>query len=88
MGVDVVNLGTGESHSVYDLVNGLNRCHRRAPDDRSRPGADPCVRSAVPGRRPGQDAREYQWSPRSSLIDSLQDLWRDHDIPSELLERC
>ena len=29
-----------------------------------------------------------QRSPRSSLIDSLQDLWRDHDIPSELLERC
>jgi UDP-glucose 4-epimerase len=88
VGVDVVNLGTGESHSVYDLVNGLSAVigepltievdpERTRASDRPFLAADPA-----------KMRREYQWSPRSSLIDSLQDLWRDHDIPSELLERC
>ena len=88
MGVDVVNLGTGESHSVYDLVNGLGAVigepltievdpERTRATDRPFLAADPAKMRC-----------EYQWSPRLSLMDSLQDLWRDHDIPSELLDRC
>ena len=31
--------------------------------------------------------RKYGWSPKLALVDSLRVLWRDPDIPSELLER-
>jgi UDP-glucose 4-epimerase len=88
VGVDVVNLGTGESHSVYDLVDGLGAVigepltievdpERTRASDRPFLAADPA-----------KMRREYHWSPRSSLIDSLRDLWLDPDIPPELLERC
>jgi len=86
--VDVVNLGTGESHSVYDLVDGLGmiigeHLTIELDPERARPSDRPCLVAD-----PSKMRHAYQWSPRSTLRDSLQDLWSNPDLPAELLERC
>jgi len=86
-GVDVVNLGTGASHSVYDVVEVLSevigeRLTIESDPARVRASDRPFLTASVE-----KVQRKYGWSPKLTLVDSLRVLWRDPDIPSELLER-
>jgi UDP-glucose 4-epimerase len=86
-GVDVVNLGTGRSYSVYELVDELGRVvgepfQIETDPARLRATDRPLVTASIEKAR-----SQYNWGPRFSLTDSLRDLWRTPDIPDELLER-
>jgi UDP-glucose 4-epimerase len=86
-GTDTVNIGTGESHSVYDIVHTFelilgepivieaDRTRMRTVD---RPFLSACIDKAK---------QDYGWSPKLTLHDSLSQLWFTPDIPSALLER-
>lgn len=87
VGVDVVNLGTGLSYSVYELVHELGEIigePLRIETDPARLRATdrPLVTASINKIR-----SEYNWTPQFSLRDSLHDLWKTPDIPMELLER-
>ena len=87
LGVDTVNLGTGQAHSVYDVVNELSRIVGEAlliePDTaRMRASDRPFLAAAIDRIRD-----TYGWSPSLTLGDALRDLWNNPDIPAELLER-
>ena len=85
--VDVVNVGTGNSYSVYELVAKLGEitgqpfkietdsARLRQAD---RPFAAACTHKA---------AQDYGWSARYRIEDSLRDLWQNPDIPADLLAR-
>lgn len=86
-GVDIVNLGTGSSYSVYDVVSELGHVvgepfHIEVDPQRMRASDRPFLAA---------DTRkleaEYGWRPRRTLRDTLQDLWHNPDIPRQLLER-
>jgi UDP-glucose 4-epimerase len=87
-GVDVVNVGTGVSYSVYDILEKLSE----VVGDKLTVESDPARLRTVD--RPVLQAsiekaeRSYGWSPSLTLIDSLSCLWRDPDMPPELLARC
>jgi UDP-glucose 4-epimerase len=86
-GTDTVNIGTGISHSVYDVVQAFERVigesiviesdltRMRAVD---RPFLSASIEKAQ---------KVYGWSPRLTLDDSLSRLWLSPDIPAALLER-
>jgi UDP-glucose 4-epimerase len=86
-GTDIVNLGSGAAHSVYDIVDELGRVvgeplkieHDPA---RMRKSDRPFLAAAIDKIR-----TRYGWSPQHTLADALRDLWRNPDIPAELLER-
>ncbi len=86
-GTDTVNLGTGQAHSVYDVVEKLGLLvgeTLRIEQDPARMRASdrPFLAAAI--ERIGQS---YGWTPRFTLSDALRDLWNNPDIPQELLER-
>jgi UDP-glucose 4-epimerase len=86
-GTDTVNLGTGQAHSVYDVVEKLGLLvgeTLRIEQDPARMRASdrPFLAAAI--ERIGQS---YGWTPRFTLSDALRDLWNNPDIPPELLER-
>ena len=86
-GVDIVNLGTGQTHSVYDVVEKLGELvgePLRIEHDSARMRASdrPFLAASIERIR-----QSYGWSPRLTLGDALRDLWNNPDIPSELLER-
>lgn len=86
-GADIVNLGTGEAHSVYDVVEQLaavvgEPLHIEHDPARMRASDRPFLAAAI--ERIGQ---AYGWRPRLTLTDALRDLWNNPDIPAELLER-
>ena len=86
-GTDTVNLGTGQAHSVYDVVEKLGLLvgeTLRIEQDPARMRASdrPFLAAAI--ERIGQS---YGWTPRFTLSDALRDLWNNPDIPLELLER-
>lgn len=86
-GTDVVNLGTGQAHSVYDVVAKLGELvgePLRIEHDPARMRASdrPFLAAAIERIR-----QSYGWSPRLTLGDALRDLWNNPDIPPELLER-
>jgi UDP-glucose 4-epimerase len=84
--VEVVNLGTGEAFSVYELVEELARVSDRPFEIETDPTR---VRKSD---RPylAADTRRifsrYGWQRRMDLRASLQELWRQPDIPQSLLE--
>jgi UDP-glucose 4-epimerase len=86
-GVDVVNIGTGESHSVYEVLEQLEQ----VISDKLIVETDPARLRAVD--RPVLQAsiekarQKYGWSPKLRLIDSLRSLCEDPDIPVALLAR-
>lgn len=84
---DIVNLGTGQAHSVYDVVEELSRVvgeplHIELDAARMRASDRPFLAAATDRIR-----ESYGWSPRLTLGDALRDLWTNPDIPAELLER-
>ena len=86
-GVDVVNLGTGRSHSVYDVIDGFSRVigeELTVESDASRLRAvdRPVLQACIDKIR-----TSYGWKPSLTLEDSLRRLWQDPDIPSDLLSR-
>lgn len=86
-GVDVVNLGTGHSYSVYELVQQLGLVigeplHIETDPARVRATDRPMVTAAI-----GKARAEHNWQPAYTLAQSLDDLWRNPDIPRELLEK-
>ncbi|MEZ5403266.1 MAG: NAD(P)-dependent oxidoreductase [Bryobacteraceae bacterium] len=86
-GVDIVNLGSGAAHSVYEVVDELGRVVGEpltieVDPARMRKSDRPFLAAAI-----GKIRANYGWSPRFTLADALQDLWRNPDIPAELLER-
>lgn len=86
-GVDVVNLGTGQSYSVYELVEQLGQVaghplEIETDPSRLRASDRPFVTASI-----DKIYSRYKWKPRFSLRESLHDLWQTPDIPAELLER-
>jgi UDP-glucose 4-epimerase len=87
-GVDVVNVGTGVSHSVYDILDKMGEIvgeELGVESDQTRLRA---VDRPVLGANIEKIGRKYGWSPRLTLTESLGCLWRDPDMPPELLARC
>jgi UDP-glucose 4-epimerase len=86
-GVDVVNLGTGKAYSVYEVVQELadvigESLQIETDPARTRASDRPFLAAAI-----DKIASRYSWTPTFSLRDGLLDLWRNPDIPAELLER-
>lgn len=84
---DIVNLGTGQAHSVYDVVEKLGELvgeplHIEVDPARMRASDRPFLAAGIE-----RIAHSYGWSPRFTLGDALRDLWQNPDIPAELLER-
>ncbi|MCB9385854.1 MAG: UDP-glucose 4-epimerase [Bryobacterales bacterium] len=84
--VEVVNLGTGEAFSVYELVEELARVSDlpfeiETDPTRVRKSDRPFL--AADNNR---IASRYGWQRRMNLRSSLQELWRQPDIPQSLLE--
>lgn len=86
-GVDIVNLGTGVSHSVYDVVAALSHIIGEQLTIESDPARTRTVDRPVLTASTEKVTRKYGWRPSMALTDSLQNLWRDPDIASEVLER-
>jgi UDP-glucose 4-epimerase len=86
-GVDVVNLGTGSSHSVYDLVAELGRVSGQPLTIETDPARTRASDRPFLAADTGKLRRDYLWSPPRTMADSLRDLWHNPDIPLELLER-
>lgn len=87
-GVDMVNLGTGASYSVYEIVEKLSHVlgeDLEIESDASRLRAvdRPLLQADISKIR-----QKYNWSPRLTLDDCLERLWREPDMPPELLARC
>ncbi len=84
--VEVVNLGTGEAFSVYELVDELARVCDLPFEIETDPArvrkSDRPYLAADTGRM----ASRYGWQRRMNLRSSLQELWRSPDIPQSLLE--
>jgi UDP-glucose 4-epimerase len=84
--VEVVNLGTGEAFSVYELVEELARVSElpfEIETDPARVRQSDRPYLAADTRR---IASRYGWTRRMDLRSSLQELWRQPDIPQSLLE--
>ena len=86
--VDTVNLGTGKAYTVEELVSKLSDIagvpFRIETDQaRLRPVDRPFAAAGV-----AKIAREYGWTARFQIEDSLRQLWQDPDVPEELLARC
>lgn len=86
--IDTVNLGTGTSYSVEDLVAKLSeiagvRFEIETDKSRLRPVDRPFLSAAVT-----KIARDYGWTARFQIEDSLRQLWQDPDVPEELFARC
>lgn len=84
---DTVNLGSGSTHSVYDLVNilsGIIGTHLEIETDpaRMRVSDRPFLAANINRIRDN-----YGWAPEYSIADSLRELWAHPDIPQELLDR-
>jgi UDP-glucose 4-epimerase len=82
---DVVNLGTGSSYSVYEVVAELEKVIGEpltieADARRMRASDRPFVTANNSRIRAA-----YGWAPRYQLADSMRDLWTNPDIPEELL---
>lgn len=86
-GSETVNLGTGQAHSVFDVVEQLSSVV-----------GEPLQIEQDPARMRASDrpflaanierlAAAYGFTPQLTLRDALQDLWKNPDIPAELLER-
>jgi UDP-glucose 4-epimerase len=86
-GVDVVNVGTGVSHSVYDILEKLSEVVGEKLTVESDPARLRAVDRPVLQASIEKAKRNYGWSPGLTLIDSLRCLWREPDMPSELLAR-
>ena len=84
--VEVVNLGTGEAFSVYELVDELARVSDlpfeiETDPTRVRKSDRPYLAADT-----ARIASRYGWQRRMNLRSSLQELWRQPDIPQSLLE--
>ena len=87
-GIDVVNLGTGVSHSVYEIVEKLSAIMGEELSVESDPSRLRAVDRPVLRAHIGKIGEKYGWSPKLTLDDSLRSLWQDPDISPELLARC
>lgn len=86
-GVDIVNLGTGVTHSVTEIVHELGLVVGEPltieyDPARMRESDRPFLAAAT-----GKIRQTYKWTPQFTLTDTLHDLWRNPDIPAELFER-
>jgi UDP-glucose 4-epimerase len=86
-GVNVVNIGTGVSHSVYEVVETFERIIGEpitieADSARIRSVDRPFLTANIT-----KATQQFGWAPALTLQDSLSRLWLNPDIPSELLER-
>lgn len=87
-GVDVVNLGTGNAYSVFEMVSAFEgvigeQLTIEADSNRVRASDRPFLAAATDKIR-----NLYGWNARFGIRESLEDIWREPDIPAELLERC
>jgi UDP-glucose 4-epimerase len=87
-GVDVVNLGTGVSHSVYQIVEKLSAIFGEELTIESDPSRLRAVDRPVLRADITKIGEKYGWAPRLTLDDSLRRLKEDPDISPELLARC
>jgi UDP-glucose 4-epimerase len=87
-GVDVVNVGTGVTHSVYDILDKLGEVVGEELTVESDPARLRAVDRPVLQASIAKAERNYGWSPNLTLIDSLRCLWQDPDMSPELLARC
>ena len=84
--VEIVNLGTGRAYSVYQVVDVLGRVAKRefsidTDPSRVRTSDRPFVAADTT-----RIEQRYGWRPRQDLFSSLETLWREPDIPAQLLE--
>jgi UDP-glucose 4-epimerase len=84
-GLDIVNLGTGRSYSVTEIVDQLSRVIGEpltieADPSRMRTTDRPFLSAATARIR-----ERYHWSPAKTLTDGLRDLWQVPDLPPALL---
>ncbi len=87
-GVETVNLGTGKSYTVEELVAKLSeiagvRFEIETDKSRLRPVDRPFAAAGV-----AKIARDFGWTARFQIEDSLKQLWQDPDVPEELFARC
>jgi UDP-glucose 4-epimerase len=87
-GVDIVNVGTGVTHSVYDVLDKLSEVAGEKLTVESDPTRLRAVDRPVLQACIDKAEQVYGWSPSLTLSDSLRCLWRDPDMPPELLARC
>jgi UDP-glucose 4-epimerase len=86
-GVDVVNLGTGEAYSVYEVLEQIEyiigeKLTVETDPRRLRTVDRPVLQAGIT-----KIATRYGWCPGLSLSDSLRSLCVEPDIPAELLAR-
>lgn len=87
-GVDIVNLGTGASHSVYQLVEKLSAIMGEELTIESDPTRLRAVDRPVLRADITKIGEKYGWSPKLTIDDSLRSLHEAPDIAPELLARC
>jgi UDP-glucose 4-epimerase len=87
-GIDVVNLGTGISHSVYQMVEKLSSVVGEELTIESDPTRLRAVDRPLLRANISKIGEKYGWSPRLTLDNTLQRLWQDPDMSPELLARC
>lgn len=87
-GVDTINLGTGQSYTVTELVDKLSPIagipfQIEVDQARLRPVDRPFASASI-----AKIGKHYGWAPRYRIEDTLRDLWQDPDISEEVLARC
>ena len=85
---DIVNLGTGEAWSVYELVEVLSEVSGQdftieTDPTRVRKSDRPFLAADNAKMR-----ERYGFSPKLKLADALRELWANPDVPAALLETC
>jgi UDP-glucose 4-epimerase len=86
-GVDVVNVGTGESYSVYEVLEQLSEVIGEELTVETDPARLRAVDRPVLWANIDKANLKYGWTPKLRLSDSLRSLWATPDISQELLAR-
>ena len=86
-GVDVVNVGTGEAYSVYEVLTQVEQLIGEKLTVETDPARLRVVDRPVLRASIAKVERKYDWSPALRLADSLSSLCLDPEIPAELMAR-
>jgi UDP-glucose 4-epimerase len=83
----VVNLGTSQSHSVEEVIRKLRKVSGiefavEQESGRIRASDRPFLAADV-----GTIGHRFGWQPRFTLDDALGELWREPELPDELLSK-
>ncbi len=86
-GVDVVNLGSGKSYSVHEIVGELGQIIGKKLTITSDPARMRAIDRPILRANIGHMKDEYGWEPGITIAASLRRLWKNPDVPAELLAR-